>query len=165
MDENGNASGGPMYYIEQGLGKKFKPLAVMFSIFGVMTACLGSGTFTQVNAITSIVNVSFGVSEYVVAAILTVLVAVVIIGGLQSIANVASKIVPFMAAVYVIVTVSVLVFMLMLFRQQLSWLSTVPSTVLRQQAALPVPELCWQCAAVSPAVFIPTNPAWALLLS
>ena len=109
-DENGNASGGPMYYIEQGLGKKFKPLAVMFSIFGVMTACLGSGTFTQVNAITSIVNVSFGVSEYVVAAILTVLVAVVIIGGLQSIANVASKIVPFMAAVYVIVTVSVLVF-------------------------------------------------------
>ena len=109
-DENGNASGGPMYYIEQGLGKKFKPLAVMFSIFGVMTACLGSGTFTQVNAITSIVNVSFGVSEYVVAAILTVLVAVVIIGGLQSIANVASKIVPFMAAVYVIATVSVLVF-------------------------------------------------------
>ena len=109
-DENGNASGGPMYYIEQGLGKKFKPLAVMFSIFGVMTACLGSGTFTQVNAITSIVNVSFGVSEYVVAAVLTVLVAVVIIGGLQSIANVASKIVPFMAAVYVIATVSVLVF-------------------------------------------------------
>ena len=109
-DENGNASGGPMYYIEQGLGKKFKPLAVMFSIFGVMTACLGSGTFTQVNAITSIVNVSFGVSEYVVAAVLTVLVAVVIIGGLKSIANVASKIVPFMAAVYVIATVSVLVF-------------------------------------------------------
>lgn len=109
-DENGNASGGPMYYIEQGLGKKFKPLAVMFSIFGVMTACLGSGTFTQVNAITSIVNVSFGISEYLVAGILTVLVAVVIIGGLRSIANVASKIVPFMAAVYVIATVSVLVF-------------------------------------------------------
>lgn len=109
-DEKGNASGGPMYYIEQGLGKKFKPLAVAFSIFGIMTACLGSGTFTQVNAITSIVNVSFGVSEYIVAAILTVLVAVVIIGGLRSIANVASKIVPFMAAVYVVATISVLVF-------------------------------------------------------
>ena len=109
-DEKGNASGGPMYYIEQGLGKKFKPLAVMFSVFGIMTACLGSGTFTQVNAITSIVNVSFGVSEYIVAAILTVLVAVVIIGGLRSIANVASKIVPFMAAVYVVATVSVLVY-------------------------------------------------------
>ena len=96
-DENGNASGGPMYYIEQGLGKNYKFLGVLFSIFGVMTACLGSGTFTQVNAITSIVNVSFGVSEYITAAVLTVLTAVVIIGGLRSIANVASKIVPFMA--------------------------------------------------------------------
>ena len=109
-DENGNASGGPMYYIEQGLGKNYKFLGVLFSIFGVMTACLGSGTFTQVNAITSIVNVSFGVSEYITAAVLTVLTAVVIIGGLRSIANVASKIVPFMAGVYVIATVSVLVF-------------------------------------------------------
>ena len=109
-DENGNASGGPMYYIEQGLGKNYKFLGVLFSIFGVMTACLGSGTFTQVNAITSIVNVSFGVSEYITAAILTVLTAVVIIGGLRSIANVASKIVPFMAGVYVVATISVLVF-------------------------------------------------------
>lgn len=109
-DDNGNASGGPMYYIEQGLGKKFKPMAVLFSIFGVMTACLGSGTFPQVNAITSIVHVSFGISEYVVAAILTVLVGCVIIGGLQSIANVASKIVPFMAVVYVLATLSVLVY-------------------------------------------------------
>ncbi len=109
-DDNGNASGGPMYYIEQGLGKKFKPMAVLFSVFGVMTACLGSGTFPQVNAITSIVHVSFGISEYIVAAILTVLVGCVIIGGLQSIANVASKIVPFMAVVYVLVTLSVLVY-------------------------------------------------------
>ena len=109
-DDNGNASGGPMYYIEQGLGKKFKPMAVLFSVFGVMTACLGSGTFPQVNAITSIVHVSFGISEYVVAAILTVLVGCVIIGGLQSIANVASKIVPFMAVVYVLATLSVLVY-------------------------------------------------------
>ena len=109
-DENGNASGGPMYYIEQGLGKNYKILGVLFSIFGVMTASLGNGTFTQVNAITSIVNVSFGVSVYVTAAIITILTAVVIIGGLRSIANVASKIVPFMAGIYVIATVSVLVF-------------------------------------------------------
>ncbi len=109
MDENGNASGGPMYYIENGLGKKFKPLAVMFAIFGVMTAALGSGTFTQVNAITSILNVSFDLPVLYTAAVLTVLVAVIIIGGLQSIANVASKIVPFMAVLYVITTVSILV--------------------------------------------------------
>lgn len=110
VDENGNASGGPMYYIEQGLGKSFKPLAVLFSVFGVMTACLGSGTFTQVNAITSITEVSLGIPVIYTAAVLTVLVAVVTIGGLQSIAKVASKIVPFMAVLYVITTVSVLVY-------------------------------------------------------
>ena len=108
IDENGNASGGPMYYIENGLGKKFKPLAVMFAVFGIMTAALGSGTFTQVNAITSILNVSFNLDVLPVAAVLTVLVAVIIIGGLQSIANVASKVVPFMAVLYIITTVSVL---------------------------------------------------------
>ncbi len=110
VDENGNASGGPMYYIEQGLGKSFKPLAVLFSIFGVMTACLGSGTFTQVNAITSITEVSLGIPVIYTAAVLTILVAVVTIGGLQSIAKVASKIVPFMAVLYVITTVSVLAY-------------------------------------------------------
>ena len=109
IDENGNASGGPMYYIENGLGKKFKPLAVMFAIFGVMTAALGSGTFTQVNAITSILNVSFDLPVIYTAGVLTVLVGVIIIGGLQSIANVASKIVPFMAVLYIITTVSILV--------------------------------------------------------
>ena len=108
IDENGNASGGPMYYIENGLGKKFKPLAVMFAVFGIMTAALGSGTFTQVNAITSILNVSFNLDVLPVAVVLTVLVAVIIIGGLQSIANVASKVVPFMAVLYIITTVSVL---------------------------------------------------------
>lgn len=110
VDENGNASGGPMYYIEQGLGKSFKPLAVMFAIFGVMTACLGSGTFTQVNAITSITNVSFGIPVIYTAVVLTALVTIVTIGGLQSIAKVASKIVPFMAALYIVSTVSVLIF-------------------------------------------------------
>ena len=110
VDENGNASGGPMYYIEQGLGKSFKPLAVLFSVFGIMTACLGSGTFTQVNAITSITEVSLGIPVAYTAAVLTILVAVVTIGGLQSIAKVASKIVPFMAVLYVITTVSVLAY-------------------------------------------------------
>ena len=47
VDDQGNISGGPMYYIEMGLGKKWKPLAVAFSIFGIMTAMLGSGTTTQ----------------------------------------------------------------------------------------------------------------------
>lgn len=76
VDANGNISGGPMHYIEQGLGKKYKPLAVMFSVFGVMVACLGSGTFTQVNAIVEITNLSIGIPVMYTAAILTVLVAI-----------------------------------------------------------------------------------------
>ena len=79
VDANGNISGGPMHYIEQGLGKKYKPLAVMFSVFGVMVACLGSGTFTQVNAIVEITNLSIGIPVMYTAAILTVLVAAVLI--------------------------------------------------------------------------------------
>ncbi|MGV3078476.1 alanine:cation symporter family protein, partial [Streptococcus pluranimalium] len=49
-DENGEKAGGPMYYITNGLGQKWKWLAILFSIFGVMVALLGSGTFTQVNS-------------------------------------------------------------------------------------------------------------------
>ena len=50
VDAKGQISGGPMYYIEKGLGKKWKPMAVMFAIFGTLTAMLGNGTFTQVIA-------------------------------------------------------------------------------------------------------------------
>lgn len=110
VDAHGNISGGPMYYIENGLGKTYKPLAVMFAVFTILTACLGSGTFTQVNAITSITEVSLGVPVLWTAGILTVLVGIITIGGLQSIASVASKVVPFMAVLYVITTVSVLVY-------------------------------------------------------
>ena len=105
VDSNGNISGGPMYYIEMGLGKKWKPLAVAFSIFGVMTAMLGSGTTTQMNAIISSVYAGFGVSTYITCAIITVLVAIITFGGLQSISNTASKIVPAMAVIYFVLTV------------------------------------------------------------
>ena len=105
VDANGNISGGPMYYIEMGLGKKWKPLAVAFSIFGVMTAMLGSGTTTQMNAIISSVYAGFGVSTYITCAIITILVAIITFGGLQSISNTASKIVPAMAVIYFVLTV------------------------------------------------------------
>ncbi len=59
VDSNGEISGGPMYYIEKGLGEKWKPLAILFAVFGVLTACLGSGTYTQANAIMSSLEVSF----------------------------------------------------------------------------------------------------------
>ena len=105
VDDQGNIAGGPMYYIEMGLGKKWKPLAVAFALFGIMTAMLGSGTTTQMNAIVSSVQAGFGVSTYITCAIVTILVAMITFGGLQSISKTASKIVPAMAVIYFIITV------------------------------------------------------------
>lgn len=98
-----------MYYIEMGLGKKWKPLAVAFALFGIMTAMLGSGTTTQMNAIVSSVQAGFGVSTYITCAIVTILVAIITFGGLQSISKTASKIVPAMAVIYFIITVIFLI--------------------------------------------------------
>lgn len=109
IDENGNIAGGPMYYIEQGLGKKWKPLALAFAFFGTLTAMLGSGTTTQVNAITSSLQASMGVPILSSAAVITILVAIITFGGLKSIAKTAEKIVPAMAVLYFITTVALLV--------------------------------------------------------
>ncbi|MDY6028650.1 MAG: sodium:alanine symporter family protein [Acidaminococcaceae bacterium] len=109
VDENGNISGGPMYYIENGLGKNYRPLAIAFSLFGVLCACFGSGTFAQVNAIVEVTRLSAGIPVEYTGALLTVLVAVVTIGGLKSIATVSSKIVPFMALMYFFCTVGILI--------------------------------------------------------
>lgn len=61
VDANGNIAGGPMYYIENGLGKSYKPLAVFFAVSGVLCAYFGIGTFAQVNAIVEITQLSVGV--------------------------------------------------------------------------------------------------------
>ena len=91
IDENGNIAGGSMYYIEQGLGKKWKPLALAFAFFGTLTAMLGSGTTTQVNAITSSLQASMGVPILPSAAVITILVAIITFGGLKSISKTAEK--------------------------------------------------------------------------
>ena len=109
VDSNGDISGGPMYYIKNGLGEKWKPLAFLFSFCGVLVAYFGIGTFAQVNSIIDISNITFGVSPYIVGGIVTALVAAITLGGLQSIAKTAEKIVPTMAVVYFIVTVTILV--------------------------------------------------------
>ena len=109
VDENGNIAGGPMYYIEQGLGKKWKPLGMAFAFFGVLTAMLGSGTTTQVNAITQSLNASMNVPILLSVAVLTILVGIIIFGGLRSISKAAEKIVPAMAVLYFITTVALLV--------------------------------------------------------
>jgi len=94
-DANGQMVGGPMYYLQYGVGSK--ALAVLFAIFALGVACFGIGTFPQVNAILDATQISFGVSREVTAVVLTLLVAFVTIGGIQSIAKVAGKVVPTMA--------------------------------------------------------------------
>jgi alanine or glycine:cation symporter, AGCS family len=109
LDKNGQYSGGPMYYIEKGLGSKFRPLAIMFAASGILVAMFGIGTFPQVNAIVSATESSFGVPIAATAIVLTAACALVIIGGIQSIAKVSTKIVPFMAGFYLLVTMGVLI--------------------------------------------------------
>ena len=110
IDANGQVSGGPMYYIEMGMGKKYKPLAIAFAMFGILVACLGMGTFSQVNSIADSTKNAFDVPIWVTAIILTVLVSAITLGGIKSIGNVSSKVVPFMAVIYVITAMSVLIF-------------------------------------------------------
>ena len=98
-DKNGFMAGGPMYYIERGLGIKW--LAKLFALFGVMVAFFGIGTFPQVNAITYAMQDTFNVPVLVTAIIVTLLVGLIILGGVKRIATASSVIVPFMAILYV----------------------------------------------------------------
>ena len=122
VDDDGKVLGGPFYYIEKGLGKKWKPLAVMFAIFGTLAALLGIGTITQIHGITSAVqrffdpafsaaDASTGVHLFgttyplcivVAGAVVTTATAAVLIGGLKRIATVSTFVVPFMAVMYLV---------------------------------------------------------------
>lgn len=110
VDEKGQMSGGPMYYIEKGMGKKYRPLAIMFAVSGILVAFFGIGTFAQVNAIVSSVELSFGWPVAVTAAIITILVALVTIGGIKRIASVTSRVVPIMAVFYVAICAGTLIY-------------------------------------------------------
>ncbi|HHF6275698.1 TPA: alanine/glycine:cation symporter family protein [Haemophilus influenzae] len=98
-DKNGFMAGGPMYYIERGLGIRW--LAKLFALFGVMVAFFGIGTFPQVNAITHAMQDTFNIPVLVTAIIVTLLVGLIILGGVKRIATASSVIVPFMAILYV----------------------------------------------------------------
>ncbi len=115
--EDGHSLGGPFYYIERGMGPKWKWLAKIFAFFGVCVGLFGIGTFTQVNGIVSAVKNFFdpntahavtipGIGTYswvvvVASLILAVCVALVLIGGIKRISNVSQVVVPFMAVIYV----------------------------------------------------------------
>ncbi len=116
-DGHGHFLGGPFFYIEKGMGTKWRWLAKLFSLFGVFAGIMGIGTITQINGITSAVqdffdskseNIAFSIGEnqytwsvVISGIVVTVLAALVIIGGIKRIAKVSEIVVPFMAVTYV----------------------------------------------------------------
>jgi len=100
VDAIGNHVGGPMYYIRNGLGPRWKWLSVLFAVFG-MVAAFGIGNTIQANSLAQTAEVNFGVPPWLTAAVLAVLTFMVIIGGIRRLGAVAGKLVPFMVVVYV----------------------------------------------------------------
>ena len=117
--------GGTFYYIERGMGSKWKWLAMIFAFFGICVGLFGIGTFSQVNGIASAVNNFFdpnqqhtvaipGIGTYswtvvIASLVLSICVALVLIGGIKRIANVSQVVVPFMAIIYVVISVTLIV--------------------------------------------------------
>ena len=90
-----------MYYIKNGLSPKFRIFAYLFAISG-MIAALGIGNAVQVNSVTQVVSEEFQASEIIVGFIIAFFVGLVILGGIKSIGNMTSKLVPLMSAIYVL---------------------------------------------------------------
>ncbi len=99
-DEEGLHVGGPMYYIRNGLGNKWKWLATAFAIFGAF-AGFGIGNMVQSNSVADAVKTNLGINEVVTGLVMATLVFLVLIGGIKRIAQVAGKLVPLMAIAYV----------------------------------------------------------------
>lgn len=124
IDEKGRVLGGPFYYIENGMGRKWKPLAKMFALFGVLSGLLGIGTFTQVNGIAtavhsffdptdanvvSIFGTEYSLSIVITAFVLAFVVGLVVIGGIKRISKVSEVVVPFMAVLYIVAVLTLII--------------------------------------------------------
>ena len=124
IDEDGHVLGGPFYYIENGMGVKFRWLAKIFAFFGAGVGLFGIGTFTQVNGISSAVrnffdpNMAHTVALFgndyswatvISCLVLTVCVGMVVLGGIKRIAKVSEIIVPFMAVIYIAISLLLLI--------------------------------------------------------
>lgn len=118
-NKNGEYVGGPMYYIKNGLSKKWHFLAVFYAVFGVLTV-FGTGNATQVNTIVSSVNtalMNFNILKgepssnvnLIFGIFIAALVAMVLLGGIKRIGQVSEKLVPFMAVLYVILALGVII--------------------------------------------------------
>lgn len=99
-DDEGRHVGGPMYYIKNGMGEKWKPLAVAFALFGTIAA-FGIGNMVQANAVAGAMETAFGFDNQSTGVVLMVLVGLVMFGGIQRIAHTATALVPIMAILYI----------------------------------------------------------------
>ncbi len=118
-NKHGDWVGGPMYYIKNGLGPRWRWMAYVFALLGVLTV-FGTGNATQVNTITSAINTALlnfhvidssavSTSSLIIGIIITVLIAMILLGGIKRIGKVAETLVPFMALLYVILALGVIV--------------------------------------------------------
>lgn len=130
LDDKGEMSGGPMYYIERGLG--WKPMAFAFAIFASIAA-IGTGNLVQVNSIADAVGTVFDVSPLTTGIVLTVITGAVLFGGIKSIGFVSAWIVPFKAIAYIVIGF----FILMLHFDELPQaISLIISSAFSGQAAV-----------------------------
>ena len=118
-NEHGDYVGGPMYYIKNGLNKRWHFLAVLYAVFGVLTV-FGTGNATQVNTITTAINSALlnynvinessqGTVSLIIGIVITIVVGMVLLGGIKRIAKVTEKLVPFMAILYIILGLGVVI--------------------------------------------------------
>lgn len=118
INANGELIGGPMYYIKNGLGKKWNWLAYLFAAFGVLTV-FGTGNATQVNTITTAINSALlnyniisesavSTSNLIIGIVIAILIAMILLGGIKRIGQVTEKLVPFMALLYILLGLGVI---------------------------------------------------------
>ena len=119
INGNGELVGGPMYYIKNGLGKKWNWLAYLFASFGVLTV-FGTGNATQVNTITTAINSALlnyniisesavSTSNLIIGIVIAILIAMILLGGIKRIGQVTEKLVPFMALLYIVLGLGVII--------------------------------------------------------
>ena len=119
----GNWVGGCMYFIKNGLSKKWHWLGTMFAICASV-ACLGVGGMVQSNAIAACMNDTFGVSRWITCAVLLVLAFTILIGGVKRIGYVAGRLVPFMAGLYVLLCVTIIILNIGRLPEVFMWILT-----------------------------------------
>jgi AGCS family alanine or glycine:cation symporter len=107
QDSNGKHVGGPMYYIKNGLGKKWTWLATTFAVFGAIAA-FGIGNTVQSNSVADVLNSDMGIPHWLTGIVLMVLVGAVLLGGIKRIGSVAGALVPLMAIAYLVAGLIVL---------------------------------------------------------